>query len=119
MPRGGIPDNEEGLNQQEALLPNTQDRIEDREETEKLETRHVPGGTWLNQEAQINEQSSPALPLIDLMEAIKATPTELATKLDLVAIDVNRLRVDLRGVADCVTTTETNVGELQQEMAAI
>ncbi|KAJ1162555.1 hypothetical protein NDU88_003023 [Pleurodeles waltl] len=72
-----------------------------------------------DQGVQINEQSSPALSLADLMEAIKGTPTELTTKIDLVAIDVNLLRVDLRGVVDRVTTTETNVGELQQEMVTL
>ncbi|KAJ1155314.1 hypothetical protein NDU88_008045 [Pleurodeles waltl] len=48
-PRGGILNIEEKSNQREALHPNVHDRIEDREETEKREPRHVPGGTWLNQ----------------------------------------------------------------------
>ncbi|KAJ1175743.1 hypothetical protein NDU88_001030 [Pleurodeles waltl] len=48
-PRGGFVTIEETSNQREALHPNTQDRIEAREETEKRELRHVPGGTWLNQ----------------------------------------------------------------------
>ncbi|KAJ1089422.1 hypothetical protein NDU88_002573 [Pleurodeles waltl] len=52
-------------------------------------------------------------PLSDVMEAIKGYRSELVTKIDLIATDVNLLRADLYEVADRVTTTEENFGTLQ------
>ncbi|KAJ1206232.1 hypothetical protein NDU88_001641 [Pleurodeles waltl] len=43
-PKGGFVTIEETSNQREAPHPNTKDRIEAREEIEKRELRHVPGG---------------------------------------------------------------------------
>ncbi|KAJ1148404.1 hypothetical protein NDU88_001240 [Pleurodeles waltl] len=59
----------------------------------------------------------PGLTLADVMEAIKRTRMELATKINLVTIDVNLICADLH--PDRVTNLEEMVGTLQRGVAAL
>ncbi|KAJ1176669.1 hypothetical protein NDU88_001938 [Pleurodeles waltl] len=73
----------------------------------------IDQGTWPD------DQIRHATSLAKLMEAIKCARTELATKIDSVAINVNLLTLDLRGVSHRITVMEANMGELQLEVATL
>ncbi|KAJ1210156.1 hypothetical protein NDU88_005524 [Pleurodeles waltl] len=65
------------------------------------------------------QKASPTLSLADAVKQLRGTRSELATKIDSIVIYLNLQQIDLRNVAKRVTTTEGNVGELQQEVAML
>ncbi|KAJ1213053.1 hypothetical protein NDU88_000692 [Pleurodeles waltl] len=76
-------------------------------------------GSEKDQRGQSEEQPVCTPLMAYSMEAITSIRAELATKKDSVVIEVNLLRADLCGVADRMTATESNVGELQQEVSTL